>query len=268
MLKYGSPLRSLEPMLTLAIWWSGIALESAIMLRGLQQKTTRKYPFFYLYVASLLFADAFLYVLSRVSPAVYPKWNWDAGFLNIILSCGILLEIFKHVLTPYPGAERFARISGLVIFALIFSFGIVYLIFAPPAFDPGQMASARNLERNLLAVQAIFLSSLVAVICYYAIPMTRNLQGMIIGYGWCVGTTLTTLAIRTFAGSSFNAAWILIQPLAYWISLFVWLVALWNYSPSIESVTAGAEPEYHSFVTATRSWIGEMRSHLGRAARP
>ena len=41
-------------MLTLIIWWSGIILELAIMLRAWQQKTLTKYPFFYLYVASLL----------------------------------------------------------------------------------------------------------------------------------------------------------------------------------------------------------------------
>jgi hypothetical protein len=252
-------------MLTLIIWWSGIILESVILLRALQQRTLGKYPFFYLYVASLLFADGSLYVLSLVNPAAYPKWNWNAGFLNIIVGGGILLEIFKHVLAPYPGAERFARIAGLVIFALLFAFAVVYLIVEPA---PSETMS-RNLERNLLAVQAILLSGLVGVIFYYGIAMGRNIQGMILGYGLCVATTLMTLAVRSFAGPSFDAAWILIQPVAYWICLFVWMSALWNYEPNPLPLTAAdIARDYESFVSGTRARVGEMRSNLGRVARP
>jgi hypothetical protein len=255
-------------MLNLLMWWSGIALEALILLRALQQKTLGRYPFFYLYVASLLCADGLLYILFLVNPAAYPKWNWNAGFVNIIVSCGILLEIFKHVLPPYPGAERFARISGLVIFAVIFLSGIAYLIFAPGAPE-SRMTIARNLERNLLAVQAIFLSSLVGVIFYYGIAIGRNLRGMIVGYGLCVATMLMTLSVRSFAGPSFDAAWTLIQPIAYWVCLFVWVSALWNYQPNPVLLTAAdTERGYDSFVSGTRTRVGEMRSRLGRAARP
>jgi hypothetical protein len=252
-------------MLTLVIWWSGIIFESIILLRALQQKTLGKYPFFYLYVATLLFADGSLYVLSVLDPAAYPKWNWNAGFLNIVVGSGILLEIFKHVLAPYPGAERFARISGLVIFGLLLSCGVVYLIVAPA---PSQ-TMARNLERNLLAVQAVFLSSLVGLIFYYGIAMGRNIQGMILGYGVCVSTTLMTLAVRSFAGTSFDAAWIIIQPVVYLICLFVWTSALWNYQPdSAPLAAADIARDYDAFVLDTQTRVGEMRSSLGRAARP
>ena len=151
-----------------------------------------------------------------------------------------------------------------MIFVAIFTFGIGYLILAPATFDPRLMAP--NLERTLLSVQAIFLTSLVGVIYYYGIPMAKNLQGIILGYGLCVGTTLVTLAIRSFAGPSFNAAWILIQPLAYWASLFVWFVALWKYSPN-PVVAVGTETDYHAFASATKSRIGERgRISEGRPA--
>ncbi len=61
---------------------------------------------------------------------------------------------------------------------------------------------------------------------------------MIVGYGLCVATTLMTLAVRSFAGPSFDAAWILIQPVAYWICLFVWMSALWSYAPNPLPLTA------------------------------
>jgi len=255
-------------MLNLIMWWSGIVLESVILLRALQQRALRRYPFFYLYVASLLCADGFLYVLYRINPAVYHTWNWNAGFVNIILGCGILLEIYKHALPAYPGAERFARISGLVIFAVLFLSGIAYFIFVPSSPE-SRMTIARNLERNLLAVQAIFLSTLVGVIFYYGIAIGKNIWGMIVGYGLCIATMLMTLAVRSFAGPSFDAAWILIQPVSYWICLFVWMSALWNYEPNPLPLTAAdIARDYESFVSGTRARVGEMRSNLGRVARP
>jgi hypothetical protein len=255
-------------MFTLIIWCSGSVLELVILLRAVQQKTLVKYPFFYLYVASLFLADASLYLVSVFYPSAYTTWNWNAGFLNIILSAGILLEIFKHALTPYPGAERFARTSGLLIFALLFSFGIAYLMFAQGAVE-SRFTVARNLERNLLAVQAIFLGALVAVIFYYGIAMGKNLQGMILGYGLCVASTLITLAVRSYAGHSFNAAWIVIQPLCYWVSLFVWMVALWQYEPNPSPrFAADIARDYEAFALGTRARVEEMRENLGRAARP
>ena len=253
------------PVLTLVIWWSAILLESLILVRGFQQKALSKYPFFYLYIASLLFSDGPLYFVFFSHPQAYPKWNWNAGFINIILGCGILLEIFKHVLSPYPGAERFARISTIVIFVVIFSFGAGYLLFAPNTFESRLMS---RLERDLLAVQAVFLGSLVAVICYYAIAMGRNLQGMVVGYGLCIGTTLMMLAVRNFTGQELNSVWVLIQPLTYVVCLAIWAATLWRYEARAGfTAVSVTESDYESVAAATKDALGTMRSHLGRAAR-
>jgi hypothetical protein len=57
--------------------------------------------------------------------------------------------------------------------------------------------------------------------------------------------------------------------MAYWVSLFVWVSALWNYRPNpAPFAAADIERDYDSIVLETRNKIGEMRSHLGKAARP
>ena len=253
-------------MLVLLLWWSAIILETAILLRGFQQRSLLKYPFFYLYIASLLLSDGPLYLVYVLHPAAYPKWNWDLGFINIVLGCGVLLEIFRHVLAPYPGAEKFARISSIIIFMVIFSFGLAYLIFAKNTFEPRLLS---RLERNLLAVQSIFLISLIAVVCYYRIAMGRNLRGMVVGYGLCTGVTLMVLALRTAIGQHITPAWILIQPFAYDLALGTWGAALWRYEPNPgPRANSTLESDYESVVEATESAIGAMRSHLERAARP
>jgi len=258
-------------MLTVVIWWVGVFFEALILIRGLRGRTLAKYPFFYLYIASLFVSDGALYVLYLVSPTSYPRWNWNAGLLNILLGCGILLETFRHVLLPYPGAEKFARRAGLVVFALIFSFLTIALLVAPDMFHSRLMNT--HLERNLLAVQAIFLLCVVAVIRYYGIALGKNLRGMILGYGLCIGVTLMAFSVRFYAGPSFNRIWIYLQPLSYLFSLWIWTGAMWRFYPSpLSDPAVPLESSYESFVLGTKGMMGAMRSRLtrgvARGARP
>ena len=148
-------------MMTLIIWWGGILLELLVLFRGFRAKLLPKYLFFYAYVSSLLLADTSLYFVFILHRASYERWNWATGFLNLVLACGVLLEIFKHVLAPYAGAERFARITGIVIFAGVFLFLIVQ-----PLMSDASRSAFTNVEaqRNFLAVQSILLFGILAVV--------------------------------------------------------------------------------------------------------
>jgi hypothetical protein len=253
-------------MFTVLIWWVGVFLEALILLRGWRGRTLAKYPFFYLYIASLFLSDGPLYFVYRLNPAIYPQWNWTAGFLNIVLGCGILLEVFRHVLAPYPGAEKLARTAGLVVFGVVFCSATIYLFVFPGTF--GSRMVHTHLERNFLGIQALFLCGLVGVIRYYGIPMGKNLRGMVLGYGLCVGTTLMSLAIR-YHSRSFTDAWILIQPASYLLSIFIWVAALWRYEPNlVTDSTVQLRPDYDAFVSSTRNAMGAMRSSLSKVGRP
>ncbi len=256
-------------MLTVGIWWVCILVELAIIARGLQSKTVTKFPFFYLYIASLFFSDCPLYFVYVFDPKSYAHLNWNAGLLNLVLGSGVLLEIFRHALLPYPGAERFARITGVVVFLIIFSVLLAGLVLDPGVFQTPLLMN-NSLERNLLAVQGIFLCCLIAIIRYYKIALSRNVLGIALGYGLCTGLTLAAVSIRLYAGAAFNSTWVLLQPLSYLLSLLLWAGAMWYYQPEVPH-TAGVAlglSDYDSFVTATRGTIEAMRSNLGKAARP
>lgn len=253
-------------MPTLIIWWAGIALESLVILRAIRGRHLIKYPFFYTYVASVLFWDVLLYVIYVTAPSLYPGWSRNSELLNIILGYGIILEIFKHVLSPYPGAERFSRIAGLIVIAVVFCIAIIYP-FMMPGGIPGPATKA-EIERDFFTVQAIFLFSILGVVFRYGIAIGRNLKGMIFGYSLCLGTTLMVLALRSYIGSSFDAAWIFIQPFSYLISLLIWVVALWSYFPNpLPDSSIHLEEDYEAFVARTRDMMGAMRSHLAKASR-
>ena len=236
-------------MLSVLIWWACILLESLILLRGWRERTLAKYPFFYLYMASLFLSDGPLYVVYRLNPAIYPQWNWAAGFLNIVLGCGILLEVFRHVLAPYPGAEKLARTAGLAIFGVVFCSATIYLLIVSGTFwfADGTHASGKKLSRHSSAFSRQFGR------CY---PLLRHLDGeepprhgsrlWIV----CRHHADELLAIRFYAGRSFNATWIYLQPASYLLSLCLfgpWRdVALLAANPTADPTDRICESSYES----------------------
>jgi hypothetical protein len=249
-------------VLSWIIWSAGILMEALLLLRAFQARLLGKYSLFYLYSASVL-----LMALLLVFPGPYENWYWQAQFLTLIVGYGILLEILNHVLTPYPGAEKFARISGVVAFGAILCFALVHPLIKSQWSADGTMV---ELERDLRTVQAIFLFLLACVISYYGITIGRNMKGMMLGYGLYIATSLVTLAVRAYAGTSFfDEMHKVIQPLSFDISLVVWLAALWAYHPNpVPESGIQLEADYEACVARTRRMMGGMRASLGKVARP
>jgi hypothetical protein len=247
-------------MLIAIIWWGGILLESVLLFRGFRSRILSTYPFFYIYSASILVMAVVLTI-----PSMYAKWFWQTQFLTLVIGYGILLEILRHVLSPYPGAERFARIAGVVAFGVIFCLAVVYPFMTSDWSPAGTIV---ELERDLRTVQAIFLFGLLGVISYYRIAIGKNMKGMIFGYGLYVGTSLISLAMRSYASPARSVHWIIVQPLSYDISLLVWLSTLWSYHRNpIPDRTIQLEADYEDFAARTRSTMGAIRSYLVRVAR-
>jgi hypothetical protein len=251
-------------MTGLIVSLSSLLLQMGILLRGHREKLLAGYSFFYAYVFSTFLGTSLALVLWRVAPASYHRSYWILQFATLLIGCGIILEIFRHVLSPYRGAEKFAMAVGLFTFAAVFCFAIVYRLVAS---SPDR--ALFELERNARTVQAILLFGILAVISYYRIPIGKNLKGMISGYGLYIVTSLLTLAIRAYAGPRFTHSWSVIQPVSFDLSLTIWLIALWSYHPNPAPDPAiPLEGDYEALAAKTRRALVAMRSHLTKAAKP
>ena len=251
-------------MLT-SIIFIGDALMAAILFRAYRAKLFGKYPFFYAYMASIFVAGILLASVYHSHPAIYKKWYLAMNYPTMLLGCGILLEIFNHVLGSYPGASRFARISGSIVFGLIFCYALIYPRFMAPLTPAG---TAIELERDLRTVQAIFLFGLLGIISYYGIIVGKNVKGMAVGYGLFIGASLMSTAMRSYLGPSFYPISSFVQPFSYVISLCIWANALRSYQPNpAPDLTIRLEADYGDFVARTREVLGLFRSHLGKVAR-
>jgi hypothetical protein len=254
-------------MLSLIIWWSGILVESLLLYRGFRAKLLTKYSAFYSYVLVMFLSDSLLYPLYYMHSKSYEKWSWYTGFVILFAGCGVVLEIFRQVLSPYPGAEKIARIVGMAIVGAIIGFSVFYPIWAPS--PTVAQATFLVVQRDFLFVQAIFLLGLLQVISYYGLSMGKNLKGMIFGYGQCVGATLISIALRSYIGGSFQGAWSLIQQVSYFAALVIWLIALWSYcANTVPEVTIGVEADYEVLAARTRDMMGAAGTQLVKVDRP
>lgn len=243
---------------------AGVVVELLLLLRGMQTKLVKRYYFFYTYALSVMIGSVAIVAAILTSSNLYHSWYWPLQLATLVTGYGILLEILNQVLAPYPGAEKFARISGVIAFGAIFCFAVI----APLLMPHWSRGTVIEFERDLRSVQAIFVFGLLAVIFYYGIPIGKNMKGMILGYGLYILTSLVSLAVRAYAGKPFDKVWDVAQPLSFDTSLVIWLVALWSYCPNpVPDPNIHLEEDYEALVSRTRSVIGAIRTYLGKAAR-
>ena len=254
-------------MLTLILWWTGIFVEALILVRGVQLHLLRRFPFFFFYIASVFCADVSLYVVHLANPAGYETWASRAEVLNIVLGYGIILEIFRHVLSRYPGVGRLSQILGLAIFALVLCVALLYPSTSSGLTDVfSQKALA---ERDFLTAQMIFFLATLGIVRYYGLEVSRNIRGVILGYGIWLGSSVITLALRTYFGPVLNTGWFVLQPFFYLVSLVEWLYSMWTYTPVRGGPLDNAlSSEYELLAAKTSGIADEVRAHLGRVARP
>jgi hypothetical protein len=124
-------------------------------------------------------------------------------------------------------------------------------------------------QRDFLFVQAILLIVLLQVISYYSIATGRNVKGMLLGFGQCVGTTLMVIALRAHLGPAFQGTWSVLQQISYLAALAIWVVAMWSYdgNPAPNSGIA-PDADYDELAARTRAMVNVAGTQLVKVERP
>jgi hypothetical protein len=253
-------------MLSTAIWVLAIALETVLLVRAIRGKFLRHYALFYLYVVVVLIRDLVLLPVYYLWAQIYGIAYWSSEFFSVLVGCGLVWEVYKVALARYPGSARMAR--QLLPLAFVFAISRVFVkAWNSASWTPGR--TTLETERDLRIVQAALLISLVALFAYYAIPLGRNLKGIIYGYGLFLATTVVNLSLRDYLGDKFQQWALYVQAVSYLLVLVVWCSALWSYAPIPESgLEQGLEVDYESLAGTTRRKLSSARAHLVRGMRP
>ncbi len=246
-------------MLGQLIWWSSIALEMVLLVRGLQNRLAYRLPVFYSYIAFVVLQELVRLSTFQWKFDFYKRVYWSTEFLGLAIGSLVVFEIYKVSLAAYPGAARMARNALAVVFLVALVKGLLDATSASPVWH--SESAAPEIERTLRVVQGTAILALVALFLLYSIPFGRNLRGVLLGYGLFVGMRVICL---TFVSLQSHNFWFYAYSASYIGALSLWLGHLWAYQPSPQprNNRADLDDEYRKIAAETQRWLQAMRGYL------
>ncbi|MGA8074936.1 MAG: hypothetical protein WB995_15790 [Candidatus Acidiferrales bacterium] len=237
-------------------------MEVLLLARTIRTNLFAKFPVFYTYVLFVLLQSVVRFTVYHWYPQRYRDLYWLTEFVGVVVGCGVLFEIYRRGLAPYPGTARLAR----NVLALVFVFAAGKALAG--AVRGGLWLPSRTtaeLERNLRAAQAFAILGLVILLLAYSIPLGRNLRGILVGYGLFIATNLADLAMLASPGNEFQRLWSYSQQAFYLVVLCIWAVSLWTPSPQ-PGLASRPEvaPSYEEAERKTRDRLKRIRILFGR----
>jgi hypothetical protein len=247
-------------MLSQLILWSSVLLESLLLYRGFREKLASRYPAFYCYIAFVLVQDPICFFVYKWAHPIYTFVYWTAEFLCVLISCGIVFEIYQGGLAAYPGTARMAR----KVLGLVFVIALVKALANDPRW--WMETTTTNIEGTLRTVQGVAVIALVALFLFYSVPLGKNLRGIVLGYGLFVCWSVVCLTFAPVTVGKIHVLLGYLYPALYPISLLVWLRYLWSYQAShAAKPTAPSDQDYGRIARGTERRLQEARGYLGKA---
>ena len=150
-------------MLSSLFWVTGLVLESVLLVRALLGNLLKYYSLFYLYLISVFLRSASLFAVYHLWPNFYSPAYWFTQFLNVLLGCTLVWEVYKVALAQYLGGPRMVRNELAFLFILAFT-RIFVKAWNSPNWIPGK--TTLETERDLRTVQ-------IALLCRFVIIRLR-----------------------------------------------------------------------------------------------
>jgi hypothetical protein len=174
----------------------------------------------------LLTVGLYIVYVSPLSRHVYYNAYWMSEGMGLFLGLGVVYEIFKNLLTPYPALQRLARqiFRGTVV-CLILLGGI--LICAQPVGEHNRVTSALLLvEQAGRVLQVGLIVFLFLFASVFGLHWRQYVFGIALGLGIFVTVELVAVTMRTQFGIHANSIFNVVRTISFNSSMFIWITYL------------------------------------------
>ena len=257
-------------MLGVILGVSSLGLLALLLIRAVKGRFVTRYPLFYVFISGWLVVALlrfFYFTVYSVYSEEYNAVYWSTQFLLVAGGYGVLWQIYTHTLKPFPGTSNLAKVLVTTVFLTV----LIQLFVTKLTDQAEELTKAVvRLDQNLHSVQAVLMILFVMLVWYYGIPLGKNLRGLVMGYGFLVGTRLFTLALRFLLGepsySWVYSWWYYSEPICVFATLVIWSVALRTYQPNpIPEREIELEEDYQLLAHRTVQALSTARGYLMRA---
>jgi hypothetical protein len=253
-------------MVTNSIWWTAIALELAILLRGGPTGLLKKYPLFHGYIGCVLAKEIIGLLTHSFTPNLYAPVYWPTELATILASYAVMIEIFRWSTRHKPGIRRLTQNALLIVFALTAAYASSDLLHGGSS---SFLRAIVDLGRDLRYIEAAILLMMLWLFMRYRIPLGRNLAGLLIGYSFWVGVNVINLAFLLEHGNEFSIFLRSLLPATYVVTLGIWCVTLWSVYPEpVEPAETAIERDYTLLAARTQAILARTSTRLGRIMKP
>lgn len=251
-------------MFPIIVWICGIVLEGLLLARGSKSGNLSRFPMFFSYLTLILAQSIFLYVVARFYAGQYAGLYWTFELLDIFAGCAVVAEVYRIGLAERPGVRKVARNVLLLVFCLTIGRVVVTAQEGLARWTPMMTI---QLQRDMRFVQIVAVATLLALILYYAIPLGRNLRGIVLGYGLFLGFAILNLTLMRRFGNQAQTLASYVQSLSYLLVLCLWTTSLWYYHPRpvAEYSAAGSGRSYDELFEETQTRLGKARETVKSA---
>ncbi len=247
------------------IWMIAIALEAAILFRGLRTRLQKRYLFFYCYIGSLLLIEVLRFLCISLAPNFYGAFYWQTELVRIVASYAVIFEIFKRALRHNPGVAGIAQKLLLVVFVVALTYAASDLLHGGFASVPRATA---DLGRYLLYVEGALLLVMLWLFVRYRISFGRNLLGLTLGYSLLVALDVVNLAFLSTPGNESSIGLRKLIPITHLITFIIWCASLWSSQPEpLPPAESAIDRDYALLTAKTRAALAHLSTRVGRTLR-
>jgi len=225
-------------------WLAGILLQGILLGVLLAKRMWHRFPIFLTYSASNFLLGVALYIIYQAHPSrtLWYRVYWINEAIGLLLALALVYEIFKHLISPYPGLRRLA--------SLIFRVAIVILVLVGCVLASSQHSGQdQQLTRNfLLADEAARILELGLLFFIFLFASVLGLHwrqyvfGVALGLGCYTAVELVRVTMRVHFGITGAPILDMVRIISFNLGLLIWI----GYILAPELATSPAEVPKHA----------------------